>query len=270
MNEFLRSFPLSDARTPFHISLAGITYPDASYHLKIAVREISVIEYVISGKGYVLIDGEYRTVEEDTIYFLSRGEQHEYFADKKEPFTKIFLNISGSVAKELSSLYGLGNTHIFRNKSLRPVFERIPEILRSSENEEQMQIELQLILVEILTKLSYQKSNTQISHEVTKLKNYIDENDDRIISNAELSEVIFRSVDYCQKLFLQELGITPYAYQINRKIMIAKNLLTNTDMSVGTIGASLGYSDPHYFSNIFKTKTGQSPMKYRKQKTDIG
>ena len=269
MNEFLRSFPASDARTPFHISLAGITYPDATYHIKVAERELSVIEYVISGKGYVLVDGEYQPVEEDMIYYFGRGKKHEYFADKKEPFTKIFLNISGSIAKEIPSLYGFGSAHIFKNKDLRPVFRRIPEILRSAESDEQMQIELQLVLVEILTRLSYQKSNTKLSLEVMKLKNYIDANDDRIIPNAELADILFRSVDYCQKLFVKELGITPYAYQINRKIMIAKNLLTNTDISVSAIGASLGYSDPHYFSNIFKSKTGKSPLKYRKQTSNI-
>ena len=46
---------------------------------------------------------------------------------------------------------------------------------------------------------------------------------------------------------------------------MAKNLIINTDFSIGEIGSSLGYSDQHYFSNIFKSKTGFSPLSYRKK-----
>ncbi len=264
--EFLHSFVPCKVITPFYISLAGITYPNSNYHLSQKKRSISVIEYVTDGKGYVLIDNEYKEVKSDMIYFLKKDEHHEYFADKKDPFTKIFLNISGTLSKEIATLYGLANEHIFINKKLRSVFERIPQVLHSSKNEEEMQIELQVILIEILTKLSYQQSKEKVSKEATELKEYIDTNINRIIPNSELANVIFRSVDYCQKLFIKEYGSTPYAYQINKKIMIAKNLLTNTDISVGELGASLGYNDPHYFSNIFKTKTGLSPLKYRKNK----
>lgn len=264
MEEFLHFFVQPDAHTPYYISLAGVTYPNPNYHMSLKKRNISVIEYVTDGKGYVLIDNEYKEVKSDMIYFLKRGDYQEYFADKKDPFTKIFLNISGTLSKEIASLYGLTNKHIFINKKLRSIFERIPQILHSSKSEEEMQIELQVILIDILTKLSYQQSKEKVSKEASELKEYIDANINKIIPNSELANVIFRSVDYCQKLFIKEYGITPYKYQINKKIMIAKNLLINTDISIGELGASLGYNDPHYFSNIFKTKTGLSPIKYRK------
>lgn len=269
MEEFLHSFVRPNANTPLYISLAGITYPNSNYHVNIHNRDVSVIEYITDGKGYVFIEDEYKEVDADTIYFLKRGEHQKYFADKKDPFTKIFLNISGPLSKEIASLYGLSNKYIFKSKELRSAFERIPQILRSSKNTDEIQIELQIVLIEILTKLSYQQSRENVSKEAIKLKEYIDGNMNRIIPNSELAKVIFRSVDYCIKLFLREYGSTPYTYQINRKIMMAKNLLTNTDISVGELGASLGYDDPHYFSNIFKAKIGLSPLNYRKRKNEI-
>ena len=148
IQEFLHSFVRPDTCTPFYISLAGITYPSADYYLNVQSRNISVIEYVISGRGYVLFDGKHHEVEADMIYLLNKGEHHEYFADKNDPFTKIFLNVSGSLAKEISSLYGLKDKHLFINKDLRSTFERIPQVLRCSKSEEQMQIDLQVILIE--------------------------------------------------------------------------------------------------------------------------
>lgn len=265
MSEFLQSFARPTAHTPFYVSLAGITYPDLTYHINAQNRLVSVIEYVISGYGTILFDGEYHEVGPDMIYLLHKGDHHEYFPDKQDPFTKIFLNISGPMAKEIASLYGLGNDHIFINKELRPVFERIPQVLRESSNEQQTQIQLQLILSEILTKLAFQQGQKDVGEEAAILKNYIDSNSHRIVPISELAEQIEHSIDYCQKLFLKEFGVTPYAYQLNRKMTLAKNLLRNSNMSISEIGATLGYSDSHYFSNIFKSKIGISPTAFKKQ-----
>ena len=264
--EFLHSFVPGKTVTPFFISLAGITYPNPNYHIGVQNRNVTVIEYVTSGQGYILFDGDYHRVTADTVYILNKGEHHDYFADKNDPFTKIFLNVSGAMAKDLPSLYGL-NAHVFVNRSLRAVFERIPQLLRSCVSEEQLQIDLQVILAEILTKLSFGLSKEENSAEAVRLKEYIETNTDRIVHVNELAKQIFRSVDYCQKLFLKEFQTTPYEYQINRKIMIAKNLLSNTDTPISAIGGLIGYHDPHYFSNIFKAKTGFSPSDYRKNKT---
>jgi AraC-like DNA-binding protein len=44
----------------------------------------------------------------------------------------------------------------------------------------------------------------------------------------------------------------------------AKNILNNTDHSVSEIAYSLGFEYPQYFSKLFKQKTGQTPLEYRK------
>ena len=46
----------------------------------------------------------------------------------------------------------------------------------------------------------------------------------------------------------------------------AKELLATTDKSMDEISALCGYSSPNYFSLIFKSKVGISPMGYRKTK----
>ena len=43
----------------------------------------------------------------------------------------------------------------------------------------------------------------------------------------------------------------------------AKNLLLNTADSVSEVAFSLGFNYPHYFSRLFKSKTGLTPQKYR-------
>jgi len=48
-----------------------------------------------------------------------------------------------------------------------------------------------------------------------------------------------------------------------RKLIEAKNLLTNTDKTIAEIGFELGYQEKAYFSNVFKKKAGQTPTEFR-------
>ena len=49
----------------------------------------------------------------------------------------------------------------------------------------------------------------------------------------------------------------------NGKIEKAKELLDNSDMSMKEICIEVGYSNPNYFSRIFKKTVGVTPTEYR-------
>lgn len=270
MNEFLKSFAYSDEETPLYIQLAGITYPDSSYRITRNASDVSVIEYVTDGEGFVMYNGAPRRVSADTVYFLPRGEDHCYYADRKKPFTKIFLNVSGGLAEYLRLAYGLSEIRFFDGGGLRPRFEKILDVVRSDASEFEMQASLQGIFVGILSALAFGLCNAGHSEDAVKVKNYIDSHPERIISTGELADMIFRSPDHCQKLFIREFGITPYAYQLERKMKIARSLLADTQIPVGDIAERLGYGDIHYFSNLFYKKCGERPLAYRKNKHRYG
>ncbi len=266
MNEDLKFFSSLDNNAPFYIALAGVTYPDPTYHIRRTNSDVAVIEYITDGDGHVSCDGETYPVCKDMIYFLSQGDMHNYYSDRENPFTKIFLNVSGSFCERLVSAYGLSGKHFFNGNGLKPIFEKIPAVIHSDMPENEMQALLQGIFVEIISRLSLTQAETIYSDEAIKLKSYIDSNLDRIIPMKELSKVIFRSPDYCLKLFSREFNVTPYTYQLERKMYMAKSLLVDTNMSVREIAESLGYCDLHYFSNLFKKKCGYRPLSYRKNR----
>lgn len=266
MNEDLKIFSSPKDDIPYYISLAGITFEDPTYHITRSQSEVSVIEYIVDGLGSIQYKGILQQVHKDQIYFLDQGERHDYWADINAPFTKIFMNISGIYCKRLRDAYGLAGKTIFSGIGLKSLFEQILQIIHSQMSELEMQTALQGIFMQILFKLSCTQAEAESDAEAVKLKTYLNNHLDRIVPSTELASVIYRSPDYCVKLFRREFGVTPYAYQLDHKMHIAQVLLTDTVMSVSQISESLGYSDMHYFSNLFKKKCGCRPLQFRKNK----
>ena len=66
------------------------------------------------------------------------------------------------------------------------------------------------------------------------------------------------------KVFRKHVGQTPIQFLINLRITEAKRLLVGSpELDIKQIGELVGYTDPHYFSRIFKQATGVTPTEYR-------
>lgn len=73
------------------------------------------------------------------------------------------------------------------------------------------------------------------------------------------------SYDYLRKLFKSELGVTPHNFLTEMRMQTAEKLLSlpdNGDYSVGTVAQMCGFSEPLYFSRVFKKNFGVSPAHY--------
>ena len=96
MKETFVNFPPVNGNKHFCIVLAGITYPDETYRILRERSECMVMEYVISGQGTVILDGQSFEVKAGDIYILPMGHHHLYYADKTNPWEKIWCNVSSS------------------------------------------------------------------------------------------------------------------------------------------------------------------------------
>lgn len=76
--------------------------------------------------------------------------------------------------------------------------------------------------------------------------------------------------DYVRKLFKKETGATPHGYLTDRRMALAKNLILSgianrySNYTVSQIAESCGFSEPLYFSRVFKKYFGVAPSEYGK------
>ena len=98
---------------------------------------------------------------------------------------------------------------------------------------------------------------------VAKAKVYIKENYSKDIFLEDISRKVDISPYYFSKLFKEETGENFIEYLTNIRIEEAKRLLKNRDLSIKNVSIDTGYSDPNYFSRIFKKQVGLTPTEYR-------
>ena len=265
MKETVKHFFVESKGLPISVSTTGISIWDKSQYYERKNPEFTIIEYVFKGEGTIVVDGKKTDVKTDQIYILPAGISHKYYADSQKPWAKIFMNLTGNLAQSLLVNYNLNKQYVFTAPALKELFEKIMQTSFADIPEAVKQAKLVSLYVEILHRLHQLNTESKKSNEAVQLKNYLDENYHKVISNTELAAHIYRSPDYCLKLFKREFGTTPYDYQINNKIRIACSLLQQTKKSVSEIAEFIGYQNPHYFTSMFKAKMGITPTEYRKK-----
>lgn len=63
--------------------------------------------------------------------------------------------------------------------------------------------------------------------------------------------------------FQQHTGSSPHQYLLDLRLVRARNLLTQTELSVKEIAQRAGFEDEHYFCRYFKMKAGMPPGQWR-------
>lgn len=107
------------------------------------------------------------------------------------------------------------------------------------------------------------KREEQTSGLIFQAKQYIEENYNKDISLDDVSRIVDISPYYFSKLFKEETGENFIDYLTNLRIEKAKDLLMHSGMNIKNICVDTGYSDPNYFSRIFKKQVGVTPTEYR-------
>lgn len=67
-----------------------------------------------------------------------------------------------------------------------------------------------------------------------------------------------------RRLFSEMCGCSPISYFISYKIGTAKRYIRDTTLTFTQISEKLGFESVHYFSKLFKEKTGITPSEYSK------
>jgi len=150
----------------------------------------------------------------------------------------------------------------------------VEEILRQEDyHSKQVFVSILELLLNLCNRLYERQFNTrsiQNNYAVTKVDSILKEYyaagylAEKGIPNVEfLANKIGLSPNYLSDLLKKETGRSAKEYINYFVIDKAKTLLVKDKVSVSELAYQLGFNYPHYFSRIFKSKTGLTPQEYR-------
>lgn len=256
-----------NANLPLNVMVVGksISTNKKNYHIQRQTSKFYALEYLQSGQQYLSIDDKIFQVKANSVILLPKNTVQEYYCKNEENYLKKWFVFDGKYVKNIIEDYLPDSTYVFEGCNLSDHFDRIIDIAEQYKNDyETLTDKISIIILEIIIaiKNSFKRNFETLSQ---RIKDYIDTNIEKNLTLDLICEKFNYSKNHIIRIFKTEFALTPYQYILNKKICVAKQYLSNTNISIKEICKILNIDDQHYFSNIFKEKEGISPLGYRGQ-----
>ena len=242
----------------------GFTAAQDTMHIQRKNSPLCVFQYITSGCGYVVVNGKTVRASAGDVIINHVGSDHEYWNDKNDPWSKIWLNVSGTLVTELLRIYQLGEVNIIKGvPQMEQVFFSCIDTLLGDADD--VAGEAAIALHRIVYRLNKEllPPGAVSDETASKLRARLNE---EVVSGKTLNEICAEfplSESQLNRRFRAEYGCTPYAYLLDCRIRLAKTMLINTALTISDVAEKCGFGNQYYFSTLFKKKLGVSPSSYR-------
>ncbi len=250
------------------------------------MSELNVFVYVIKGQLQIIEDNEVYNLKKGSYLFLRKNIHHwgdEFYQSGSQWFYIHFFNYD--IQENVNEYSTYGKTSLIHQEEYQKMLtmpkhgevshlgytqsqlEQILEMFESSHpmrplltcmHAHQLFLELYMENLEAYTNM---KSNRMVA----KMIQLIDERESYKLSSQEISEALGMNYAYLSTLFKQHTGKSITQYQNERKVEKAIQLFRKENFNVSEVSDKLGFSNPFYFSRVFKKVTGMSPTDYLRQ-----
>lgn len=254
---------------PFNIESIGVTNPDKNYFISRNDSDYIVIEFIVSGKGVLTVNGNEYQLGQGDVYILPAESTHNYRPDAEQPYRKLWCNFYSDTFAKVQADYRLSGKYVFHAPECEEDFLRLLEIATfgSRLNDDEW-AKVAGVLLNVLSKLAAREYRPEGSIAIAaRAKEVLDGAMFDNITIEDLTKQLFVSKTILTREFNNMYGMSPYRYFLNKKLSQAKLFLLNSNLSIKEISDKLCFADEHYFSGLFKRKVGVSPSEYRKMRT---
>ncbi len=230
------------------------------------VRKKGRMDYHIllinNGECEALHDGKTYSLTKGNLVIYAPGEEQKYFF--KSSASTLWCHFSGSIAKELLSSCNI-TSGVYLSKPNEDVFNSFSSLIQRF-HQPGRQYLANASLLELIYNISYATTDSEhgnYSDTIAPILTYINTNYNEQISLDMLANMSGYSKSRFSHIFSEVTGTTPIKYQNNIRLKNSCEMLTSTSLTIAEIAYSCGFSDPLYFSRIFKKAHGVSPSMYR-------
>ena len=110
------------------------------------------------------------------------------------------------------------------------------------------------------------RGNEQIKRVLTFINNHYDEN----INLERVAKIAYMNPSYFSVYFKKITGMHFKEYLTQCRLNKAVEILHQQELKTYELAKMIGFTDPRYFSELFRKKYGQSPSRYRQGLSEPG
>ena len=229
--------------------------------------------YISKGHGqFVSSHHKQTTVKAGDLLILFPGEWHNYYPDEDSGWDEYWVGFRGSYIEQLRSkqFFSIDNPilHIGISNSLIGLYE---DLLRTAENEKSgYQIMLAGILQHITSTIMFKHKNqpfhdSYIIEKLAAARRIMKEQIEEPISPEIIATQLGLGYSWFRRMFKDYTGVSPAQYQLQLRLIRAKELLTRTALNISEIAYQLHFENAGQFATFFKKREGLTPSEYRNQ-----
>jgi AraC family transcriptional regulator, arabinose operon regulatory protein len=270
---YTSEFSIEDPNRDLKLYYCGEENCKPSHSWGPGLKDHYKIHYIFSGQGTFINNGHSYSLGPGQGFLICPKHVASYKADDKNPWTYAWVAFNGKNARMYLNKIGLSlDNPIYDCDQGNLLQECFNQMFNASKNNKHYGKDLRLLsflylFLSILTESSnaaYQPKKTNPKeYYINRAMEFIQTNYSREIGVNEIATYLGLNRNYMTKIFNATIGMTPQTYLIEFRMDKACELLKETNLSIGEISNSIGYSDLLLFSRMFKRRRGLSPKNYR-------
>lgn len=232
--------------------------------------------YMHSDGGSIVCSEKSYPIQKGVLCLVGAGKYHYTVPDIPERYDRSKLFVSADEIDKILEMLSV-NTNKFSSESFvyalideneRNKVENIFCKIKEYENDKSYgKWILTSCIIELFVFLNkYSLENIPAaSGVVSRAIEYINSNIEKNITIDEIcSEIHMSKYHFCRQ-FKKVTDTTVMKYILKTRIVMAKNMLLNDNLSITEISNRCGFSSVSYFSRVFKEETGSNPLNYKKE-----
>ena len=249
-----------------HIRYMGCSRRPHQVNIGPMLRNSYIIHYVTCGRGWY--NGN--PVETGQGFLITPGHVEHYCADPADPWELLWVvSEDETMDKLFQTFHADPDTGIFSCDYVSAVCRAADAMLlmpnRVINSSEMLELFLGLYKHQERSALHQTEQSREQSY-VDFALHYIHMNYQNPVTIGELTDLLGISQPYLFRVFKVATGKSPKQYLSDYRLLQAKKLLQETQLSVTEVAASVGYGDVLAFSKFFRMRQGISPQHYRRQR----
>ena len=250
----------------FHLCFCGFAECEPLHSYGPATRPNYILHYVMKGKGIYQVGETKYHLKEGQAFLIEPESLTFYQADKKDPWSYLWVGFGGTEAQRFVRDLGLNSRQLIcecvYGKELK---EMLQHTHSTAENLYYLQGKLYQFFsvlargIEIQQYADDTKESIHVQEAIAYIKNYYSQK----ITVEDIADYLALNRSYLYTIFMNSLGISPKDFLTEFRISRGKEQLTLTDLTVEEIAVSCGYRNSLAFGKVFKQKMGMTPTQYR-------